>query len=109
MKKVIFYKTMYGGKNQPPKIETAAGYKQLYTVTGTDIEISLIFEKRSFDDWAITEEKSGLLIRGCFPTRKAAEQAVTPELLKAINEKLPGVNHYITILNIERMKKMEVV
>ena len=106
MKKVTFFKTMYGGKNQPPKIETAIGYKQLYTVTGTDIEISLIFEKRRYD-WSITEEKSGLGVRGNFRTRKEAEQYITPELLKAINERLPSVNHYITLLNIERGKRTE--
>lgn len=107
MKKVIFYKTMYGGKDQPPKIETATGYKQLYTVTGENLEISLIFEKRSFD-WAITEEKSGLLVRDNFRTRKEAAESVTPDLLKAINKKLSSVNYYITLLNIERGKRTEV-
>lgn len=108
MKKVIFYKTMYGGKGQPPKIETATGYRQLYTVTGTDIEISLIFEKREFE-WAITEEKSGFLVKQDFPTRKAAEESVTPELLKMIADKLPTLNDYITVLNIHRMRSGEVI
>lgn len=107
MKKVIFYKTMFGGANRPPKIETGTGYKQFYTITGTNIEISLIFEKRAFG-WAITEEKTGLLVRDGYRTRKEAENSITPELLKAISEKLPKLNHYITLVNIERGKREEI-
>ena len=103
MKKITFYKTMFDGDNRPPKIEIGTGYKQLYPVTGTNIEISLIFEKRSFD-WAITEEKTGLLVRRNYRTRKEAENSITPELLKAINERLAKLNHYITLVNIEREK-----
>lgn len=104
MKKVIFYKTMYGEKNQPPKIETSTGYQQYYTVSGSDIEISLIFEKCAHD-WSITEEKSGFLVKRNFCTRKEAEQSITPEMIKIIADKLPGLNHYITLLNIERGKR----
>ena len=107
MKKVLFYKTMYGGANKPPKIETGTGYKQIYTVPGTDREISLIFEKRAYD-WSITEEKSGLMILCNFQTRAAAAQAVTPELITKINDRLPSVNHYITMVNIERGKREDI-
>ena len=106
MKKITFYKTMFGGDNCPPKIETGTGYKQLYPVTGTNAEISLIFEKRRFD-WAITEEKSGMLVLRNFRTRKEAELAVTENLLQAINKRLQSVNSYITLLNIEREKRIE--
>ena len=106
MKKITFYKTMFGGANRPPKIETGTGYKKIYTISGTNNEISLIFEKRAFD-WAITEEKTGFLVRGDYRTRKEAENSITPELLKAINEKLPRLNHYITLINIERGKREE--
>ena len=104
MKKVTFYKTMFDGAGKPPKIETATGYQSYYTITGTDIEISLIFEKR-LHDWAITEEKSGMLVLSNFKTKADAEKAVTCELLRAIHNRLPSVNHYITILNIERGKR----
>lgn len=97
---------MFGGANRPPKIETGTGYKKIYTISGTNNEISLIFEKRAFD-WAITEEKTGFLVRGDYRTRKEAENSITPELLKAINEKLPRLNHYITLINIERGKREE--
>ena len=106
MKKTTFYKTMFGGDNQPPKIEIGTGYKQLYPVTGTNIKISLIFEKRRFD-WAITEEKSGMLVLRNFRTRKEAELAVTENLLQAINKRLKNMNYYITLLNIEREKRIE--
>lgn len=108
MKKVIFYKTMSGGEGDPPKIKTATGYRQIYELYEPDLSISLIFEKRA-SDWSITEEKSGCLVKTGFRTRKAAEQAITPELLKMIADKLPGLNHYITLLNIERMKRTEEV
>ena len=106
MKKTTFYKTMFGGDNCPPKIETGTGYKKIYTISGTNNEISLIFEKRRFD-WAITEEKSGMLILRNFRTRKEAELAVTENLLQAINKRLKSVNSYITLLNIEREKRIE--
>ena len=103
MKKVTFYKTMFGSANRPLKIETGTGYKKKYTISGTDNEISLIFEKRRFD-WAITEEKSGMLVLQNFRTRKEAELAVTENLLQAINKKMQSVNYYITLVNIERGK-----
>ena len=107
MKKVLFYKTMSGGANKPPKIETGTGYKQIYAVLGTDREISLIFEKRAYD-WSITEERSGLLILCNFSTRKAAAEAVTPELITRIYERLPSCNKYITMVNIERGKREDI-
>ena len=106
MKKTTFYKTMFGGSNCPPKIETGTGYKKIYTISGTNNEISLIFEKCRFD-WAITEEKSGMLVLRNFRTRKEAELAVTENLLQAINKRLQSVNYYITLLNIERGKRIE--
>ena len=101
MKKVTFYKTMFGGKGKPPRFETASGYQSFYTVTGTDIELSLIFHK-SGASWAITEESTGLLIQLGFGTRKEAESAITPDLLRKINDRLPSVNEYRTMLNIYR-------
>lgn len=104
MKKVTFYKSMFGGANKPPRIETATGWQSFYTITGTDIEISLIFENRG-NDWAITEEKSGMMVLCNFRTRAEAEKAVTMDLLRKINDRLPSLNYYITILNIERGKR----
>ena len=101
MKKKTFYKMMAGNK-----IEKAEGYQQYYNIPGTDIEISLCFDKRPFD-WAITEESSGMLIRRNFKTRKAAESSVNINMLKAIHKRLPSVNHYITMLNIHRGRVCE--
>lgn len=108
MKKVTFYKMIRDPRENYATPQASTGYKQTYNYydpSGRDaFEISLIFEKRAFD-WAITEEKTGFLVRGNFRTRKEAEKSVTPELLKAINEKLPGLNYYITLVNIERGKR----
>lgn len=103
MKKINFYKTMQG-TNGKPDIRSATGYQQFYTIAGTDIELSLVFEKCAYD-WSITEEKSGFLVNRNFRTRKEAEQSITPELIKAIADKLPGLNYYITLVNIERGKR----
>lgn len=107
MKKVTFYKVIIDPRTRRATTRAATGYRKIfnyYDPSSRDaFEISLIFEKRAFD-WAITEEKSGFLVFGNFPTRKAAENRVTPELLKAINDKLPGLNHYITLVNIARGK-----
>lgn len=101
MKKVTFYKAMFNGKNKPPRFEKSTGYQSFYTVTGTDIEISLVFEKCPHD-WAITEESTGMLVRRNFNTRKEAEAYMTPDLIKAIAERLPSVNDLRTMLNIYR-------
>lgn len=101
MKKTVFYKAKFNGIGEPPKYEKAEGYRQLYTVTGTDIEISLIFEKRELD-WAITEEKSGLLVWRNFRTRKEAEAFITPEFLQKISDVLYTTRDYVTMLNIYR-------
>ena len=107
MKKVKFYKMIYDPRTRKAAPQAATGYKQIFNYydpsTRDAFEISLIFEKRAFD-WSITEEKSGFLIKANFRTRKDAENAVTAELLKAISEKLPGLNDYITLVNIERGK-----
>lgn len=104
MKKVTFYKTMFNSSGKPPKIVTASGYQSYYTITGTDIEISLCFDKRA-SDWVITEESSGLSVLSGFKTRAEAEKAVTPELLRKIHEVLPSNNKYIQMVNIERGKR----
>ena len=101
MKKVTFYKAMYTSKGKPPKFEKSTGYQSFYTVTGTDIEISLVFEKCPYD-WAITEESTGMLVRRNFNTRKEAEAYITPSMIKAIAERLPSVNELRTMLNIYR-------
>lgn len=101
MKKVTFYKAMYDGKGKPPRFQKSTGYRSFYTVTGTDIEISLVFEKRAHD-WAITEESSGMLVLSNFNTRKEAEVAVNPNILRAIADRLHSVNELRTMLNIYR-------
>lgn len=110
MKKVTFYKMIRDPRENRARPQQGTGYKQIYSYydpsSRDTFEISLIFEKRAFD-WAITEEKTGFLVRGNYRTRKEAENSITPELLKAINEKLPGLNHYITLVNIERGKRTE--
>lgn len=108
MKKVTFYKMIFDPRTRKAAPHAATGYKQTFNYYDPSrrdaFEISLIFEKRAFD-WAITEEKSGFFVKGDFRTRKEAENSVTAELLKAIAEKLPGLNHYITMVNIERGKR----
>lgn len=107
MKKVTFYKTMYNGKNNPPKLEKAEGYRETYTLPGTGETISLVFEKRAYE-WAITEESTGLLVRRNFNTRRDAINSITPELIRLIAEIIPGQDRYRTSINIERGKHEEV-
>ena len=95
MTKIEFFKTMYGGKNQPPRYERSAGYGVDYVMDGNIIK--LIFEKCKYD-WCITEYSSGLQIRRNFKTRKEALNIVTPELLKTIAERLKD-NKYVTMLS----------
>lgn len=104
MKKVTFYKTMYGGENMPPKLEKSIGYQSWFTVTGTDIEISLIFEKQG-NLWRITEESSGLKLPGVFDTRAEALNSVNINILQAIKKRLATAGKYINA--IEKAKQME--
>ena len=107
MEKVTFYKMIFDPRTRKAAPQAATGYRQIfnyYDPSGRDaFEISLIFEKRAFD-WAITEEKSGFLVKCDFRTRKEAVNSITAEMLKAINEKLPALNNYITMVNIARQK-----
>lgn len=105
MKKTTFYKMIFDSRTRKATPQISTGYKQTYNYYDPSrreaFDISLIFEKREFD-WAITEEKTGFLVRGDFRTRKEAENSITPELLIAISKRLPELNHYITMINIER-------
>ena len=104
MKKVTFYKSMCDGS-----VITATGYQQYYTISGTDIEISLIFEKQGHQGWVITEEKSGLLASWqWFRTRAEAEESVTMDFLRKVEKSLPFAEKCIKRLNIERAKRAEV-
>ena len=108
MEKITFYKMILDPRTRKAVPQAATGYQQTYNYYDPSrrdaFEISLVFEKRAFD-WGITEETSGFFVKGNFRTRKEAENSITPELLKAIAEKLPGLNHYITLVNIERGKR----
>ena len=102
MRKVTFYKMMNTGA------VSASGYQETFYIYPDGDEISLVFEKRGNQDWSITEESTGLLVRGYFPSRKAAKEAITAEMLKMIVDRLPEFNHYKTMVNIARFKHEEV-